>query len=100
MKNADALKELVKNQEFVKEAENFKTIEDFQKGFAKYGVEMTEQEVVEFCAEATKYGENKELAEEDLESVAGGFGPMFWVCAGCLVAAAIGAYNGYRSCKK
>jgi lactobin A/cerein 7B family class IIb bacteriocin len=99
MEHKDAILEILKKPEFVSEAENYKTITDFQNGFAKYGLELTEQEVVDFCADAVKYSENKELGVEELENVAGGFGPMFWVVAGCVVAAAIGAYNGYKSCK-
>ena len=100
MNSKDSIMMLFKNPEFVKEAEGYQTIEDFQKGFAKYGLELTEQEVVDFCADAAKYGENKELAVEELEEVAGGLGPMFWLGVGCVVAAAIGAYNGYVGSRK
>lgn len=99
MNKNEKLNELFQNPDFLKEAASFKTVEDFQAGFASFGLEMSEEEVIAFCgtvAEQTKQGE---LVEDELENVAGGFGPAFWIGVGCVAAACIGIYNGYRSGK-
>lgn len=69
------IKGLFENEEFVAK---FKALEDLEKVgelFKEYGVELTEEELVDFVkspAEASKSGEAKELSADDLESVSGG----------------------------
>ena len=100
MNKNEKLNELFQNPDFLKEAAVFKTVDDFQKGFAKYGLEMSEDEVIEFCGMVAEHTKQGEVGEAELENVAGGIGVAFWIGVGCVAAAAIGIYNGYKSGKK
>ncbi len=99
------LSELFQTKEFKDEAQGCKTMEDFQKCFAKHGVEMTESEVVDVIsqiAEKQKELDDGQISEEDLENVSGGFAIStlaFCIIVGvvCVGSAAVAAYTAYQA---
>ena len=62
------IRELVANEEFKAAASKVETLEEAIKLCKAYGVEITEEELVD----AIKKSHNEELSEEDLDNVAGG----------------------------
>ena len=98
------LEELFKSEEFKKEVANLKTAEELRAAFAKHGVEMTEEEVVNLCGQIAKQvseGENGELTEESLENVSGGIAPwLIGLGVVCIGSVALGIWNGYNDAKK
>ena len=98
--------ELFQNEEFQKEAESFKTMEDFEKSFAQHGINIEKDEVVELVsqiAEKKHQIDEGEISEEDLENVSGGgivIGTtLFCVSVGviCIGAACVAAYAAYQA---
>lgn len=98
------LEVILKNNEFVAKSANIATAEELQALIAEYGLEMTIEEVVEFCKlvaqEKERIDNGGELSPEDLDDVSGG-GVLFVLgCVGLGVTAlaglAIGIYNGYK----
>lgn len=68
--------ELFQQDAFQQEANICKTMEDFHNLFIRNGVEISEAETVELIskiAEQKQKMDNGEIAETDLENVAGGF---------------------------
>ena len=93
----ETLNTLFRSEAFVAEAKRVTTIEEMQKLAAKYGVCLTEEEVVEMCRTiAEQLQADGELSEEALENVAGGV--WGWVVVGVVSvgAFALGVYNGYK----
>jgi len=105
MVNYEKLVELFRNEEFQKEAESFKTMDDFKESFMKHGIEMTDNEVVELVSQIARKKEdvdNDEIVEEDLENVAGGLvisTAVFCIGVGvvCIGAACVAAYAAYQA---
>lgn len=104
MEKQQKLNALFTNEAFKAEADKISTAEELQELFAKYGVEMTLDEVIDLCGVIARYmqsEDSEELSEDDLDNVAGG---IAWLAIGvavlCIGALAIGIYNGYQSCKK
>ena len=99
------LSELFQKKEFKAEAEACKTMEDFQKCFAKHGVEMTEEEVVDIVrqiAEKQQEVDDGQISEDELENVSGGFAIStlaFCIVVGvaCAGSAAVSAYATYQA---
>ena len=60
MMNYEKMTELFQNEDFQKEAEHFGTMEDFRKGFARYGLDLTEDEVADIIRRIAE----KKLAED------------------------------------
>lgn len=98
------LETILKNTEFVEKSANIATAEELQSLIAEYGLEMTVEEVVEFCKliakEKERIDNGGELSTEELDDVSGG-GVLFVLgCIGLGVTAlaglAIGIYNGYK----
>ena len=94
------LVEILSNEQFQAECPALETAEDMQKLFAKYGLDLTLDEVNGFCVQVACSMKEGELDEEDLALVAGGFS---WVVAAaialgvvCVGAFAIGIYNGLK----
>lgn len=95
---------IFQNEEFKHESQGMKTAEDLQKLLAKYGLELTMDEVYGLCAQIACSQKDGELDEEDLETVSGG---AAWVAVAaiglgvvCIGSFAIGVYNGYKSTRK
>ena len=104
MDRNEKLKELFLSESFKKEAEGLTTAEELQELFAKHGVEMTKDEVIELCgqiAQQMQAGENGEVSEAALDNVSGGFA---WALAGfgalCIGSLAYGIYRGYQDSKR
>lgn len=101
------LTELFQDASFKEEAKAFKTVEDLQHALENHGITMSTEEVTELCiaiGQRAACESNEELSEDALDSVAGGFGVVTWVCIGvgvlCLGAFALGIYNGYKNREK
>lgn len=60
--------DLQNNEQFLEKLANAKTAESVRELLNEYGVEMSDEEIEAALSEA-----DKELPEEDLENVAGGF---------------------------
>lgn len=89
MANYVKIHELFQNEDFLKDANECKTMEDFHALFNRSGAEISEEETVELIsqiAEKRQKMDNGELAEDDLDGVAGGFA----LTGAALVAACIG----------
>lgn len=85
------LADLFQNQNFKKEAESIQTAEELKSLFAKHGVDLTQDELLELCAGIAAQMKEDELSEGDLEAVGGGFAmaavTLFALgasCIGCL----------------
>lgn len=105
MDKHEKINELFASEEFKNEASKISTAEELQELFAKHGVEMTVDEVIELCGVIARYMEadaKEELTQNELDEVAGGV--IGWLAVGvavlCVGALAMGIYNGYKSCKK
>lgn len=72
MNNNVNLENLFENAEFIEKFQKAESKDDLQKLFKEYGIELSREEIDEFVAELEKFGDNGELNEEELESVAGG----------------------------
>ena len=99
-KNAK-LMEIFENEQFKEEAANLTTAEELQTLFARYGLEMSTDEVMNLCGAIVRQMESgDELSESDLEDVAGGIAGfvvgVVFLGIGCLGATALGIYNGYK----
>ena len=99
------LTQLFQDPSFKKEAEGIKTAEEMQALFAKHGVDYSLDEVYALCEAIAKRmeasNEEGELTEDALEDVAGGIAiGLIIFGVGCVGAAALGIYNGYKSTKK
>ena len=98
VEKSDVLTGLFSNVTFKEEVKGLKTVEDLQKLFSNYDVELTIDEVKEICCEIAKQmqnSENGELNENDLEQVSGGVAwALIALGVGCLGAFALGIYNG------
>lgn len=98
------LEGILKNSEFVNKSASIKTAEELQTLIAEYGLEMTVEEVVEFCKLVAKEKDcienGGELSLEDLDDVSGGGALFILGCVALGVTAlaglAIGIYNGYK----
>lgn len=98
------LEGILKNNEFVNKSASITTAEELQTLIAEYGLEMTVEEVVEFCKLVAKEKERiengSELSPEDLDDVSGGGALFILGCIGLGVVAlgglALGIYNGYK----
>lgn len=68
----EKIKDIINNEEFIAKMEKTEA-EDMKSLFAEYGVELTDEEVLEFVKEAVEeeHGDIP-LNEDDLENVAGG----------------------------
>ena len=62
------LEELSKNEEFIERLSKVENVEDAVALFAEFGVEVTEQEIIDLKDSFS----TEELNEEDLDDVAGG----------------------------
>lgn len=98
------LEEILKDSKFVEKAAGITTAEELQVLIAEFGLEMTVEEVYEFCKlivkEKERIDNGGELSVEDLDDVSGG-GVLFVLgCVGLGVVAlaglAIGIVNGYK----
>lgn len=98
------LESILKNAEFIQKAADVTTAEGLQALITEYGLELTIEEVVEFCGlvakEKERIDKGGELSAEDLTNVSGG---GFLFVAGCvglgvifLAGVAVGIYNGYK----
>lgn len=98
IEKSDILEKVFSNITFKEEAKNLKTVEDLQKLFSNYDIELTLDEVKEICCEIAKQmqnSENGELNENDLEQVSGGVAwGLIALGVACLGAFALGVYNG------
>lgn len=78
MRRNEELARLLENEAFQAEIKDAKSAEEMQEIMARYGVEYTDDEVNELCAEiAARYqaeldGNNGEISEDFLENVSGG----------------------------
>jgi hypothetical protein len=75
MTDYNKISKLFHDEGFQKEAENCKTMEDFQALFTAHGVEISLEETIELIsqiAEKKKQQDDGEISEEALENVAGG----------------------------
>lgn len=66
------LEELASNESFIEALKKAENKDDIRKTFSAFGVDMTDEEVDSFMAEAEKMFENDEISEEGLEQVSGG----------------------------
>lgn len=72
--NNEKLKELLKDEAFVKELVEQETVEDAQKLLASKGVDISVDQLNEIHkGVAARLEEGEELSDEQLENVAGGF---------------------------
>lgn len=72
--NNEKLKELLKDEAFVKELVEQETVEDAQKLLASKGVDISVDQLNEIRkGVAARLEEGEELSDEQLENVAGGF---------------------------
>lgn len=72
--NNEKLKELLKDEAFVKELVEQETVEDAQKLLASKGVDISVDQLNEIRkGVAARVEEGEELSDEQLENVAGGF---------------------------
>lgn len=108
MANYENISNLFQNEAFQAEAKECKTMDDFHALFNRHGAEISEEETIELIsqiAEKRQQMDNGELAEEDLDNVAGGIvltgGLAIAACVGvgalCVGAFAISAYNAYHA---
>lgn len=104
MYSEQKLTELFKSDTFKAEVANVKTAAELQEAFARNGVEMTQNEVLDLCgkiAQQVESNEGGELTEENLENVSGG---IAWALIGlgvvCLGGTALGIWNGYQKAKR
>ncbi len=67
------IKELLADEEFVKELVALETPEEVQAMLEEYDIEVTTEEIQQIHDFLVEH-EGEELSEEDLENVAGGFG--------------------------
>jgi len=67
------LEELLNSETFLNEIKTVTDLKGLQKKFQENGLDMTEDEVSEFCDDVLKSIEAGELDEEQLEKVSGGF---------------------------
>lgn len=70
------LEELLNNDTFLNELKTVSSVEAFQKKLKENGLDMTEDEVSQFCEDVLKLTDAQELDEEQLEKVSGGIIPL------------------------
>ena len=97
MNTNEKLAEIFENEQFKLEVQNVETPEDFQALLAEYGVEMTLEEVEQFCEQVAVCMQQGELSEEEMEDVAGG---VPWVLVAAAVGLCAGFCAGYKSTRK
>lgn len=89
MANYEKISELFQDEAFLKEANECKTMGEFHELFNRNGAEITEEETVELIsqiAEKRQKMDSGELAEDELDNVAGGI----VLTGGLAIAACIG----------
>ena len=98
---------LFQNPDFQERANNIQSVEELQRLFANYGVDMTFEQVNELCLAIGKRAAQEadgELTEDALDDVAGGIGIVTLTCIGvgvlCIGAFCLGVYNSYKGKKK
>lgn len=103
----ERLSVLSSNEEFKSKLVALETVEQIQALFNEYEIEMSQDEVAEFCKEVAKAAnllpEGEELNEEELENVAGGIvitASVALTYAAYAGALALGAYLGYQRAKR
>ena len=98
------LEQAMMTESFKKEVKTVTTAAELKELFHKYDVELTEEEVVDFCGNIAKQmeaGENGELSEDALENIAGGFwGAVIGVGVLVIGCVGLGIYNGYQEEKR
>ena len=72
MNRDEKMVEILENEQFQMEVEKTETPEDVRALLAKHGLEMSQEELDEFCAQVTVAMQPDELSETELEDVAGG----------------------------
>ncbi len=75
--NKEKMMELSKDEKFVAELAKAQTAEEAQKVFSDYGASVTIEELNALSAAAQKDKTGGELADNDLNDVAGGLSP-YW----------------------
>jgi len=92
---ANAITKLLQNETFDNEIKDAVEFEDFRKVFAKYGVDVTKEDIDEI-ARVVAIKQGQELSDEDLDKVSGGglFGAMVvGLVGGTLFLGACYAFN-------
>lgn len=108
MMNYEKITALFDSETFKNEANACKTMDDFHKLFITNGVEITEEETVEFIskiAQKKQEMDNGEISDEALAEVSGGIvltgAAAVFACIGvgalCIGAAAATAYVAYQA---
>ena len=104
MKYEEQLSKLFQDEAFKAEVSELKTAEELQAAFARHGVNITKDEVIDLCgaiAQQMDKGDEEELNEEALENVSGGIAfSLIALGVVCIGAVALGIWNGYNGAKQ